>query len=641
MTDPRVDDLRQQLRSLGYLDAGVDRFVLAPARQARRPAAIALLSSLRVGLVAALLLGPAAAIGISGRLPGLVTGPRDAVVIAAYLAIAFGIAVTLITFIASVVLASVSRRVAARRVRHVAIAGGIVVTLACLAYLTLWWRTASAGAVWSSPIWTAVALIVAVIISLLLGHAVTVTAVVVLMAGGRLSSDMAGLRATRSYWKLSIAAGAIAFLGAAALLVLTAEPLRQPQTAALTVRSSGTRLTVLAIDGFDPDLYDQLRPGPASDTPPLLFSVFDRARADLSPDDSRDPARLWTTIATGRRAEVHGVNQLETRRVAGLQGRLASDSAGRLLGSATDVLRLTRPAIASNVERRVQTFWEVAARAGLRTAVINWWVTWPADPSAGTIVSDRAILRLEHGGALDAEIAPATLYDELKSKWPTLHGDAKARATNYFAITDPRYLPPLAPDIKAVLVRSGELDGAIINIARAISANGNFDLFVVYLPGLDIAQHALFGVEAPSPSQIDERLAALRRYYAYIDGLVSATVGSALTSETNAVVVVTQPGRLHQGKGILAGAGAGFTAVKTSGSALDIAPTILHALGVPVAKDLDGHPIAALFRPDFISRYPVRVVETYGLKGTASGPRSGQPLDDEMIERLRSLGYVR
>ena len=47
--DSRVDELRQRLRSLGYLDAGVDRFVLGPARATRRPSAIALLASVRVG----------------------------------------------------------------------------------------------------------------------------------------------------------------------------------------------------------------------------------------------------------------------------------------------------------------------------------------------------------------------------------------------------------------------------------------------------------------------------------------------------------------------------------------------------------------------------------------------------------------
>ncbi len=90
--DPRVDDLRQRLRALGYLDAGVDRFVLASARDARAPWIIALFASLRIGGLAAILLGPASAIGLAARLPSLVTGPRDALFMAIYFAIFFGVA---------------------------------------------------------------------------------------------------------------------------------------------------------------------------------------------------------------------------------------------------------------------------------------------------------------------------------------------------------------------------------------------------------------------------------------------------------------------------------------------------------------------------------------------------------------------
>ena len=96
--DRRVDELRQQLRTLGYLDAGVNRFVLGSATDTRPPFAIALLASLRVGCLAALLLGPAAAIGLNSRLPGLVTGPRDAIVVAAYLGLLFGAGVSLVAF---------------------------------------------------------------------------------------------------------------------------------------------------------------------------------------------------------------------------------------------------------------------------------------------------------------------------------------------------------------------------------------------------------------------------------------------------------------------------------------------------------------------------------------------------------------
>src|SRR4029450_13609837 len=113
--------------------------------------------------------------------------------------------------------------------------------------------------------------------------------------------------------------------------------------------------------------------------------------------------------ATGVRPEVHGVGALETRQVTGLRGRLAAGPSGRVIGVATDLLRLTRPAIASNFERRVKTFWEIAEQAGLRTAVVNWWATWPCASTGGIVFSDRAVLRLERGGPLDAEIGPPQL----------------------------------------------------------------------------------------------------------------------------------------------------------------------------------------------------------------------------------------
>jgi len=99
---------------MGYLDAGVNRFVLGPATDRRQPSTIALLAALRVGVLAAFLLGPAAAIGVNGRIPGLVTGVRDAIVIAIYLGVLFGAAVSLAAFLASLVAASlVTERLAA------------------------------------------------------------------------------------------------------------------------------------------------------------------------------------------------------------------------------------------------------------------------------------------------------------------------------------------------------------------------------------------------------------------------------------------------------------------------------------------------------------------------------------------------
>ncbi len=109
-SDARVDELRQRLRALGYLDAGVDRFVLGPARASRRPWTIALYSSLRVGVLAALLLGPAAAIGVSARVPGLVAGSRDAIVVAVYLGVFFGLAIAAAAFVAGLAVSLAARQ---------------------------------------------------------------------------------------------------------------------------------------------------------------------------------------------------------------------------------------------------------------------------------------------------------------------------------------------------------------------------------------------------------------------------------------------------------------------------------------------------------------------------------------------------
>jgi hypothetical protein len=176
----------------------------------------------------------------------------------------------------------------------------------------------------------------------------------------------------------------------------------------------------------------------------------------------------------------------------------------------------------------------------------------------------------------------------------------------------------------------------------------------VYLPGLDIAQHALLGSQpvapagtavpadgtAPAASALAARLEALKQYYVALDRLV----GPLITPGNNEVViVVTGPGRVSAESGArLAACGAMVRARESiAGSLTDVAPTILHALGVPIARDLAGSPLDDLFRQEFADRYPVRFVATYGPPAPSSGLRQGQPLDQEMIDRLRSLGYVR
>jgi hypothetical protein len=440
-------------------------------------------------------------------------------------------------------------------------------------------------------------------------------------------------------WRMSFAAGLIAFAGAAALLLVTAPAAGRGDVDAppLTVVPSGLRVELVAIDGFDPVIFEQLE---SAGRLPSLSTLARGATARMRSPAESDPARDWTTIATGQPAERHGVRELETRRVAGVQGSVASvgpSRIGRALSDATDLLRLTRPSVASLIERREKTMWEVAADAGLRTAVIDWWATWPAESNGGTrgiVLSDRATLRLERGGPLDAEIAPASLYDRLRAEWPAVQAEASAEVSR--SLND---VPSQDPDVRAVLQRSAQIDALQIALARRVSTPPP-DLMAIYLPGLDIAQHALLGAGTLPPSMMAGRVDALRSYYVFLDRLLAFL---AAPPPDLLAVIVTQPGRVETpADGMLALSGTyAEPGVRIDARPTEVMPTVLHALGVPISRELAGAPLVTLFSGEFRSKYPIREVARYGRPSTTTASRTGQPLDQEMIDRLRSLGYIR
>jgi len=632
-----VDDLRDELRSLGYLDARVGRFVLGGANRRVPPSALAAAASARIGLLAGVLLGPAAVIGLRARAPGLVTSGRDEVVLALYLGVFFSIAAAVVTFGAILAGGLVARRAASSpefpvRARRAAATAGLLVGLTCLVYLALWWRTALGPAGSMPVVGTSAAMAVAIAISLLLGYAVTITVLAVLARLGLGRSLTPGL--PLSSRKAMATLGVVTLSSAVLLLAATAPHADDSaDVATLTVVPTGARVVIVAIDGVDAVTVSRLR---AAGQVPHFNAILARATAAMDSDPNRYPARVWTTIATGQPPERHGIRALESRQIAGLDGRLHPASTGwSTLTAATDLVRLTRPAIASGDQRLIPTFWEVAARAGLRTAVIHWWATWPAPDNLGIVVSDRAILRLERGGPLDAEIAPASLYDTWRQTWPARRERAQRDARSV--------VPPGAPpEIRSALERSAELDSTIASLAADPSL-ATCDLVVLYLPGLDIAQHALFGSPtgvAVAPSVAAGRVASLEQYYVFLDQLLGSSIldGGA---DHRLVMLVTQPGRVAPPTVGLLGISGGPRDAGTGATVTDVAPTVLYALGVPIARDLAGHPLVGLFAADFVAAHPVRDVASYGSRQPRPRSARGQPLDREMIERMRSLGYIR
>src|SRR5712692_1312785 len=133
------------------------------------------------------------------------------------------------------------------------------------------------------------------------------------------------------------------------------------------------------------------------------------------------------------------------------------------------------------------------------------------------------------------------------------------------------------------------------------------------------------------------------------DSLFSTAPSFSKDTDKPAVIIrehrpsdTSEWGGTHRLNGILIAHGPHLrTAAEIENAQLiDLAPTLLHLLGVPVPKDMDGKVLTSAFRSDFLTAHPVRA-------GTASGTSWGDSpsgYNDEesakVEERLQALGYL-
>jgi predicted AlkP superfamily phosphohydrolase/phosphomutase len=71
---------------------------------------------------------------------------------------------------------------------------------------------------------------------------------------------------------------------------------------------------------------------------------------------------------------------------------------------------------------------------------------------------------------------------------------------------------------------------------------------------------------------------------------------------------------------------------------IDIAPTLLHLLGLPVPEDLDGKVLGDLFRPEFLSAQPIQSAGISGISSRHTGYTDEER--SKVEERLQALGYL-
>lgn len=364
---------------------------------------------------------------------------------------------------------------------------------------------------------------------------------------------------------------------------------------------------------------------------------------------------LWTSIATGKRADKHDI-----------LGFVEPSPDGKGV----------RPV--SSTSRKCKAIWNILSQSGLRSVVINWFASQPAEPIAGTILTNRLTHVL---AGRDGKYPP---LDAAAVHPPELLELAKSFKVFPDEIT-PQQLVAFFPDAKP----TDKSDPRILwlavmlaqcattqNAATHFAAQEDWDLLAVYYDAIDHAGHSYMEYHPPAMGHVSEEDAAIygnviNSMYRFHDILLGRLLD--LVGPDTTVILLSDHGfyhnhlrpqvrehfrdpskkfgmdmnpvRWHRLQGIFAAAGAGIKRDELfyGTSLLDIAPTILALLGLPIPDDMDGHALTRIFaEPVELER-----IASYEPPHEKDGIHRNVPEEEsnpwatrQALEQLAALGYI-
>ena len=98
----------------------------------------------------------------------------------------------------------------------------------------------------------------------------------------------------------------------------------------------------------------------------------------------------------------------------------------------------------------------------------------------------------------------------------------------------------------------------------------------------------------------------------------------------------------HRLEGIVALYGRGIAPGRTLAGAtlLDILPTVFALMGEPISRQLPGKVLAEAFALEGTARLKVDYVDAFPKRPPRASAAAGEEVDANVLERLRSLGYI-
>ena len=353
---------------------------------------------------------------------------------------------------------------------------------------------------------------------------------------------------------------------------------------------------------------------------------------------------LWTSIATGKRPFKHGIHGFSEPTPDG-----------------------TGVQAVSNLSRKSKALWNILNQSALRSSVVGWWPSHPAEPIDGVMVSDhfhRARRPLDEGWPLPAyAIHP-----------PELAGSLAALRMHPDRLTPPMVEPfiPLASEIDqdtdkrlAECMRTIAECMSIHAAAIWLLENRPWDFFAVYYDSIDHFSHGFMKYHPPRQSWIGERDFELYHNvvamaYQLHDRMLGALIEKAGKDTTVILLsdhgfhpdhlrpasipdIPAGPAIEHRDFGILAIAGPGMKKGETlhGSSVLDVTPTILTLYGLPVGEDMDGKVLSQAFAGTPEVRFIPTWEEVPGPDGRHPPHTRIDPVAaHEALEQMIALGYI-
>jgi predicted AlkP superfamily phosphohydrolase/phosphomutase len=420
-------------------------------------------------------------------------------------------------------------------------------------------------------------------------------------------------------------------------------------------RRPAARVLLVCADGLE---WRVLRPLLEQGKCPNLRALMERgAYGPLSTMIPTLSPILWTSIATGKLPEQHGIQGFTD---AELKQYTSS-------------------------QRRVRALWNIADRCGLESDVCGWWITWPAEELRGRMVSGSSSSAL-----VDANWKPALIPGAPRQVWPPeLEPEVLAIAESAGGLEAVRTLArekvfgrfaegelgQVEKQLMQQTLWSVQSDATYAAIAERLLRESPGALNLVYFGGTDVVSHRFWryyepqAFHWPADPRIDElcarpeawaRLAlAIPNYYEWFDEMVGRLVAAAGPETT--VIVCSDHGfhahstdkpnplfitghHLDAPPGVLIAAGPGIARrgeLASCGAILDVAPTVLALLGIPRAADMPGRAAEALLEDPARAAAALPPVPTHDTGFRA--PRA-EAVFEEMrvnyIERYKQFDYI-